>query len=174
MAAAVKVYIATGAGPTNADAEATGIKFNREDTAVGTTPIPKPTAAGTNYSWYKSLFLQVESGGGSTSLSNRKIRFATAPSTGLTGFFKDGGATYAQATTGNKPADNGTTNDATPATWTALSTTFQNWDVATVAATNATRNGNYVLVDAGVSNNYAGGAGSAIALPNLEVQYDEA
>lgn len=174
MAAVVKVYIATGAGPTTADAEATGIKFNREDTAVGTTPIPKPTAAGTNYSWYKSLFLYVESGGGSTSLSNRKIRFATAPTTGLTADFKDGGATYTQATSGNKPADDGTTDGAVPATYTSLTTTFQNYDTASVAATNTTRNGNYVLVVGGVSNNYAGGAGSAVALPNIELQYDEA
>lgn len=174
MAATVKVYINTGAGPTIADAEATGIKFNREDTATGTTPIPKPTAAGTNYSWYKTLMLYVESGGGSTSLSNRGIRFATSPSTGLTGFFKDGSTTYTQATSGNKPADNGTTNDAAPATFTALTTSFQTWNAASAAATNTTRNGNYVQVVAGVSNNYAGGAGSAIALPNIETQYDEA
>jgi hypothetical protein len=118
--------------------------------------------------------LYVESGGGSTSLSNRKIRFATSPSTGLTGFFKDGGTSYTQATSGNKPSDNGSTNDATPSTYTALSTSFQTYDAASAAATNSTRNGNYVLVVGGVSNNYAGGAGSAIALPNTEVQYDEA
>ena len=174
MAATVIIYISTGAGPTNADAEATGIKFNREDTPTGTAPIPKPTAAGTNYSWYKTLYLNVTAGGGTTSLSNRKIRFATSPSTGLTGFFKDGGDTYAQATSGNKPSDNGTTNDATPSTYTALTTSFQNYDTASEAATNSTRNGNYVLAVSGVSNNYAGGAGSAIALPNLELQYDEA
>ena len=174
MAASTKINISTGAGPTNADAEATGIKFNREDTATGTTAVPKPTAAGTNYSFYKTLYLNVESGGGSTSISNRAIRYASSPSAGLTVFFKDGGDTYTQATSGNRPADNGTTNDATPATYTAMTTSFQNYDTASEAATNSTRNGNYVIVAAGVSNNYVGGAGSAIALPNIELRYDEA
>jgi hypothetical protein len=35
-------------------------------------------------------------------------------------------------------------------------------------------NGDYGSVVLGVSNNYAGGAGSAIALPTLTFTYDEA
>lgn len=174
MAAVLTIFVATGAGPTNADAEATGIKFNKEDTAVGTTAIPKPTAAGTVYSWYKTLFLQVVSGGGSTSISNRKIRMASAPSAGLTLNWKDGADTYTQATDSNNPADDGSTDDAVPATWTAMTTSFVTTDATSEAATNSTRSGNYIQVLLGVSNLYVGGAGSAIALPNIEVQYDEA
>ena len=173
MAAVTKINISTGAGPTNADAEATGIKFNREDSVSGTTAIPKPTATGTNYSWYKTLYLNVESGGGSTNILNRKIRMASAPSAGLTLFWKDGADTYTQATSGNKPTDNGTTDDATPSGYTAMTTSFATTDATSEAATNSTRNGNYVNVVCGVSNLYAGGAGSSIALPNIEVQYDE-
>ena len=171
MAATTKINISYGAGPTNADAEATGIKFNRDDTPTGTTPIPKPTAAGTNYSYAKSLYLNVESGGGSTSILNRKIRFATAPAAGLTAFWK-ASASYTQAAA-VAAADNATTNDATPATYTAMTTSFVTYDAATAAAVNATRNGNYVLVAGGVSNLYVGGAGSNIASPNIEIQYDE-
>lgn len=172
MAAVTKIDIATGAGPTNADAEATGIKFNREDTAVGTTAIPKPTATGTNYSYAKTLFLNVESGGGSTSISNRKIRAASAPSTGLYLFWKDGTDTYAQAAD-VLAADEGTTDGATPATWTAMTTSFVTYDATSEAAVNSTRNGNYLLLGLGVGSNYAGGAGSGIALPDVELQYDE-
>lgn len=173
MAATVNARIFTGASEgTGADAE-TGIKFNKEDTQTGTTAISKPSSTGTNYSWKKSLGLRVTAGGGSTSLSNRKIRWASAPSTGLTGFFKDGGATYAQAT-GSDFTDDTTGNATAPSTYTALSTTMQTWDATSEAATDSDRNGNFVLVVLGVGSNYAGGAGSAISLPNLELQYDEA
>lgn len=174
MAATVQARIFTGASEgTGASAEG-GVVFNREDTATGTTAVPKPTATGTNYSWYKNLGLYVTAGGGSTSISNRKIRMATAPSTGLTLHFKDGTTTYTQAASGNKPTDDAAANDATPSTYTAMTTSFQTWDAASAAATNTTRNGNFVKVIGGVANNYAGGAGAGIALPNLELQYDEA
>lgn len=174
MAATLQARIHTGASEgTGASAE-TGVKMNREDTQTGTTPIPKPTATGTAYSWIKNLSLYVTAGGGSTALSNRKIRMATSPSTGLTLDFKDGTNTYTQASSGNKPTDNATTDDAVPATWTGLTTSFQSWDNASAAATNSTRNGNLVQVICGVSNLFVGGAGSATALPNLELQYDEA
>lgn len=175
MAATVQARIFTGASEgTGANAE-TGIKFNREDTQTGTTPIPVPTAAGTNYSWIKNLALYVTAGGGSTSISNRKIRWASAPTTGLTGFFLGDVTSYTQSTSGNKPADNGTTNDAAPSGgFAALTTSFQNYDTASSAATNSTRNGDFVQVVGGVSFLYTGGAGSAIAGPNIELQYDEA
>lgn len=173
MAATVVTYIATGAGPTTADAEATGVVFSREDSATGTTAIPKPTATGTNFSWPKTLFLNVTAGGGSTSLSNRKIRVATAPSAGLELHFKDGADTYSQAAA-EADVDNTSADGAQPTGYTAMTTTFQTWDAVSAAAVDATRNGNYVVVALGVSSNYAGGAGSGIALPDIELQYDEA
>jgi hypothetical protein len=140
---------------------------------AGTSPITKPTAAGTAYSWHKTLLLMVTGHGGATSLSDRKIRFDTAAQTGLYGFFKDGADTYTQATSGNKPADDVTTDGAVPSTWTAISTTFQTWDAASEAAVNSTRNGNFVQVLVGVGSNYAAGAGASIALPDLQLQYLE-
>lgn len=173
MAATVQAQISTGATPTVANAE-TGVAFGLADAQDASgSPILKPSGTGTNYSYYKTLHLQVTAGGGSTSISDRKIRFASTPTTGLYGFFKDGGTTYTQATGANKPADTTASNGAVPSGYTALSTTFQTWDATSAAATTGQRNGNYVIVVVGVGGDYAGGAGSAIALPNIELQYLE-
>lgn len=171
MAATVQAQISTGSGPTVGSAEG-GVTFGRDDSVTSTTPIPKPTSTGTAYSYYKTLHLQVTGGGGSTSISDRQIKWGSSPSTGLYGFFKDGGTSYTQAT-GNLASDSGT-QGATPATWTALTTSPQTWHAGSVAATNSTRNGDYVLTGVGIGDNYAGGAGSAIALPDLVLSYTEA
>ena len=173
MAATVQATVSNSTGPTDTSAES-GIGFGLDDSVTSATSISKPNSAGTAYSWYKMLSLKVTGGGGATSLLNRKIRFATSPSAGLTGFFLTAApSAYTQATGANKPPDNGTTNDATPASYTALTTTMQTYDSATVAATNATKNGKFAQVVVGVSNLFLGGAGSATALPNIEMQYDE-
>lgn len=174
MAAVVQVQISTGAGPTTASAEG-GVTFGRDDTVVSSAAIPKPTAAGTNYSWYKTLLLMVTSGGGTSNLSNRSIRHTTSPGaipTGAKLHFKDGGDTYTQASSGNKPTDNATTDDATPSTYTAMTTSAQVWDASSEAAVNATRNGNMVLAVLGIASTWASGGGS-VALPDLEFGYDE-
>ena len=172
--ATVQARVFTGASEgTGASAEG-GVKFNREDTASGTTPIPKPTATGTNYSWNKNLGLYVTGGGGSTAITNRKVALAAAAATGLTLHFKDGGATYAQATSGNKPTDDGAANGATPTGFTAMTTSYQTWDAASEAATDSDRNGNLVTVVLGVDNTYAGGASTNVTLPDISLQYDEA
>ena len=172
MAATVQARIFTGASEgTGANAE-TGIKFNRDDTATGTTaPIPKPVATGTAFSWPKTLGLYVTAGGGSTTISNRRIKLSTAPATGLELHFNPE-TTYAQATA-VAAADTGT-NGSDPAGYTALTTSDQVWHATGEAATNSDRNGDLVLVALGVSNNYAGGAGTAIALPDIILTYDEA
>lgn len=173
MAATVQATISNSTGPTDASAES-GIGFGLDDAVTATTPIAKPNSAGTNRSWYKMLSLKVTAGGGSTSLLNRKVSWASSPSAGLTGYFLTAApSAYTQASSGNKPADDGTTNDSTPASYTALTTTPQTYDSATVAATNSTKNGKFCQVAIGVSNNYTGGAGSSIALPNITLTYDE-
>src|SRR5438477_166778 len=113
----------------------------------------------------------VTSGGGSTSFTTRQIKFGSAPATGLYGFFKDGGTSYAQAAA-VLAADSGT-QGATPATWTALTTSPQTWDAASAAAVNSTRNGDFVLVGVGLGDQYAAGAGSANACPDLILSYTE-
>ena len=178
MAATLKAYIATGAGPTNASvdsADSGSIAFGRDDSAVSTAPIPIPTATGTHYSYLKYLFLDVTATG-STSVSARKIAWASAPATGITGFFKDQ-ATYTQnngtqgTSAGNYPADAGT-NGATPSGYTALTTSFQQWDNTSVSTGSSGKNGDYCQTVIGVDNTFTGGGGSA-SLPNLQLQYSE-
>ncbi len=175
MAAAVvraSYFGASATEPAGVSAE-TGIKFNREDTQVGTTgPIPIPSTTGTNFSWIKNLALEVTTAG-TTSITNRTVRFASAPTTGIKGHFKYS-ATYAQPASGNKPADDGATNDVTPTGFTVLTAVGQGYDAASVATSSLGRNGGFCVLVLGVSNLYTGGAGSAVALPNIELGYDEA
>lgn len=173
MAATVQITYTNGASTGTDNNAETGVTFGRDDSQVSTTPVPKPTAAGTNRSWYKMFTTKVTAGGGTTSLLNRKVRLASAPATGITAWFlTTAPSAYTQATSGNAPADDATTNDTTPASYTALSTTFQTYDSATVAAANSTRNGKFAQIAAGLSNLFSLGAGSQ-SMPNLEFSYDE-
>jgi hypothetical protein len=170
-AATVRASIATGAGPTLATAES-GYKYNREDTATGTTAIPIPTATGTNYSWLKWLALEV-TGAGTTNITNRRIQLSATETSGL-GIFFQGNATYAQAASGNLPTASGSNGPATPAGFTRATTTAQVYDNGSVATSGTGRNGQYCETTLGVDAAYAGGAGSAIALPDVRLIYDEA
>jgi hypothetical protein len=177
MAATVAAYY-YNASESGANCES-GIKYNRVDTISGTTPIPIPTATGTNFSWHKALSLYCTTGT-STSSSNLNIKLGSSITTGLKlwwNLFHDN--TYHQATTNAAAA--GGTNDATPAgagiygaTWTEILTSNAVYDASGAALTTTTRNGLYCVTCLGVGNNYAGGAGSAIALPNIVLTYDEA
>lgn len=179
MAATVKAYLANSTGPTNASvdsADSASITFGRDDLAISTATIPIPTATGTHYSYLKYLFLDVTVTG-ATNLSNRKVSWASSPATGITGFFKDQ-ATYTQnngtqgASAGNYPADAGT-NGATPAGYTAMTTSPQAWDATSHTSGSSGKNGDYCQTIIGVDNTFTGGGGSA-TLPNVQLQYDEA
>ncbi len=171
MAATVQAQYANGAGPTLANAEG-GSKFNREETLTGTTPIPKPNAAGTNFSYPKVYVLAV-TGTDTTSISNLRHNMASSPAAGLKLWFRDDGVTY-QRPNAVAAADNATTDDATPAGYTVESTTPSSWDAGSYSTSSTGRKGDYLSVALGVSNLYLGGAGGAIALPNEVLTYDEA
>lgn len=172
MAAVVRISGATGAGPTLATAEGGVLKYGRDGLITSAVAIPKPTAAGTNYSWHKVLLLEVTTVDAATSISNRRINHASAPATGITTGYRDDANTYTQ------PAaltDNATVNDALPTGFAAmpLSGAAYVYDAAAVAASALGRNGEYVSVYAGVSALYAGGANAALALPSISMLYDE-
>src|SRR5688572_13479213 len=104
MAATVRVdyYGASASEPAGSTAES-GITFNLEDTKTGTTaPVQIPTATGTNFSWLKQIALNVTASD-STTLSNRRIKMNSSPTTGLAIHFLQSG-TYVQAASGNKPS----------------------------------------------------------------------
>lgn len=171
-AATVQAQIATGASPSYANAE-TGAKWNREDSLAGTTPVPIPTVTGTNFSWIKNFALVV-TGTGTTTMSNRRVNYSGSPATGLGLFFKDVAvASYAQAASGNKPTDSGS-NGATPAGYTAMSSSTQLWDNTSVSTGSTGVNGDLCVCVLGVDHTYSGGPGSAQAAPSLVFSYDEA
>lgn len=170
-AAVVRASVWTGSSPTAATAE-TGIVFNRAESATSTTEtIPKPTSTGTNYSWPKVLALEVTTVG-TTTINNRRVHRASAPSAGLTMWYRDDGGTYNRPTA-VAAADNTSTDDATPSGYTAMPSSATQYDNTSVATSSTGKNGDYVSVALGVSNLYVGGAGSGIALPNIVLTFDE-
>jgi hypothetical protein len=176
MAASIKAYLSTGATEATARADAeSGIKFNRADSQSGTTPIPIPTATGTNYSYYKSLYLYCDSAtGAGTSISAKKVRLNGAPATGLAVVYKNVTDTYAQATAVLAADASGGSPPATPATWTAMTTSDVEYDAAADTSANATRMGDILQVGLAVGSNYAGGGGSAQTVPSIIFTYPEA
>lgn len=175
-AATCQAQYGNGASVSWASAEG-GAKFNREDTLTGTTPVPIPTATGTKFSWIKHLCLAV-TGTGTTAITNRRISMSTTTATGLALYWIiNAVASYAQASGTNMPADSGS-QGATPTragsypasgTYTAVTTTPAQYDNTSVATSGSGPNGAMVLVVLGVSDNFAGGPGSATTLPNLTI-----
>jgi hypothetical protein len=171
MAATVRLSYASSTGPTLASAEG-GIKYNREETLNGTTaPVPRPTATGTAFSYSKPFRLEV-TGTDATNLSNLRLHYSgAAPATGLALWYRDDGTTY-QRGNALAAADSGS-NGATPAGYSAMPSSPTQYDSGSYSAGTTGGKGDYFSTALGVSNNYAGGAGSAIALPDLVVTYDE-
>ena len=153
-----------------------GAKFNLEDTLTGTTPIQIPTATGTNFSWIKNFALDVTTAG-TTSISNRRIYLASAPTSGMNVFYKSvATGSYAQAASGNRPASSGS-NGATPAGYTAMATSLGGstaYDASSVSTATQGVNGSLAVCVSSVDFSFAGGPGSATALPNITLTYDEA
>lgn len=171
-ACTAQAQIGTGGSVSWANVE-TGVTFNLADSATSTTPISIPTATGTNFSWIKNFAIAVTVTG-TTNMTNRTIRMGSSPSTGLALFFKDvAQASYAQAASGNRPSSSGS-NGATPAGYTAMTTSPQQWDNTSHATSSTGPNGDMCVCVLGVDFTYAGGAGSAVSLPNIVLSYDEA
>ncbi len=172
MAAVVRASYASGAGPALSNAE-TGAKYNREESLAGaTTPITVPLSTGTAFSYPKVFRLEVTTIDAATSISNFRHRISAATGTGLRLWFRDDAAVYTQVTA-VAAADAGT-NDSTPAGYTAAPTTDTVYDAASYSAGTTGGKGDFIRYALGVSNLYAGGAGSAVALPSLILTFDEA
>lgn len=172
MAATVRISYASGAGPTLATAES-GIKWNQEESLAGTgAPIPRPTATGTEFSWPKVFRLEVTASD-STSGSNFRVSYeGSAPATGLALWWKDDSSSYTQVSAeADSPSGS---NGATPTGYNDLTATPEAYDATGASFGSTGGKGDYFRVALGVANSYAGGAGSAIALPSLELTYDEA
>lgn len=180
-AATVQLQVFSGADSAAAGVSGeSGFKYNRENSVSGTTPIPIPTAAGTNYSWIKNLGLAVTATG-TTSMSNRRIQLSVADNTGLGIFFQAvAPGSYVQPAVGNMPASSASNGPATPAGYTRATTSLLAYDSTNTTATSVTgRNGNYCQTVLGVDSS-APGAGNNVALGtggstmDLRLVYDEA
>ena len=170
-AATAQGQLGTGATVSWANAEG-GIVFNLNDTISGTTPIAIPTATGENYSWIKNLVIAVTVAG-TTTFSNRTVKMSTTATTGLYLYWKAVAvASYAQAASGNRPASSGS-NNSTPAGYTLMTTTATQYDGSSVSSGSTGPNGSMCVCAMGCDNLYLGGAGSAISLPSIILQYDE-
>jgi hypothetical protein len=172
-------YGASVSEPAGTDAT-TGIRFNREDTQMGTAgaiPIPQ-SGAHTYFSYYKQVALAVTVTDPVTQISNRTVKIATNVSlpTGVFLYFL-GGAGYRQATGSSAPQD-AAANQATPldpsgdGTYAVMTLVAQPYDPAPVPSANSGRNGSFVRLVFAVDSRYTGGAGM-LTLPNIIVGYDE-
>lgn len=176
MAASILVYHSHGAtiSTTQGTAEG-GIKFNRSDDELTTSPVPIPTSTGTNYSYYKSMYLYCNSAtGAGTSITNRTIQLAGSPATGLAVLYKDVTTTYTQAAAVLAADASGGSPPATAATYTAMTTSPVSYQAGSVTSANNTRMGDILQVGLAVGSNYAGGGGTAQTVPSMTWGYDEA
>lgn len=174
--------------PVYTDIEAPGVlHFNRQDDEAIGSPVVAPSGSlHSTYSNYKSLRLNV-SVAGTTTVSNLRVRTVSAMPTGL-GLFglTTAPSSYTQctgagATQGNRPADSTAALTAspapnTPASYSAVpaSPSSLQFDSASYATTATGAFGKFCQLVGGISDQYVGGAGSAIAVPQIQVQYDEA
>lgn len=110
-----------------------------------------------------------------SNLSNFTIkRTSGSEPTGIYEYFKGvAQASYVQAATGNQVADGGT-NGAVPATYTAMTTSAQQWYAGPVSANSTGLKGDMVYLLLGVGYDYVGGGNSNLSLTGLTAAYDEA
>lgn len=173
MAATIRIsyYGGNASEPAGATAES-GFKFNRADSLSGTTPVVKPSATGTAFSFVKQLALEV-TGTSATTIGTLRVKLGSSLTSGLTvGFL--GHATYLDQTGGTGAGSDSGSNGAVPSGYTAATTSYQTYDSATGISVNSTgRKGNFCRLVAGVDNSYAGGAGSVTAMPDVSIEYTE-
>lgn len=178
MAMTVQIVQATGAGPSFGSV--TAVKWSRVDDAAGATPIPTPTATGTNFSYVKSFLVEITAVGG-LSMSDVKVgKVAAETTTGTKLWHRTDHAegSYVQATAA--PAATGDNNVTAP----VIPAGGNNSAVAALpligsasvysAGPHSTtgRKGNLVEVALGVDATNTT-AGSAVATPTLRWTWTE-
>lgn len=110
MAMTVEIDIKTGAGPTTASV--TAVKWNRVDTAAGTTVIPTPTATGTNFSFVKTFVVNITATGSLTMTDIKFGKVANETTTGTKLWYTSEHSSYTQATAA--PGATGDNNSTAP------------------------------------------------------------
>lgn|SRR5262249_17606052 len=173
MAMTVQIDIGIGATPTYTNG-ITSVKWNLEDTQSGTTAIPTPTSTGTNFSFVKSMKIDIVTVA-SLNMTNVKIgKVAAETTTGTKLWHVTSHTTYVQATAA--PTATGDNNVTAPTINGAASTALPLIGSASVYGTgpfNTTgKQGNFVEVALGVDATNTT-AGTTVATPTLRWQWTE-
>lgn len=172
MAMTVQIDLLTGSGPTFTSVSSA--KFNREDTQSGTTPIPTPTATGTNFSYVKTFQVEITATG-SLSMTNIKVGKVTSESiTGTKLWHATSHSSYTQATT--PPTATSDNNSTAPTLNGATATALPLIGSASVYAAGAfssnAKVGNMVEIVVGIDATNTT-AGTAVSIPTLRWQWTE-
>jgi hypothetical protein len=175
VVAEIAYYGGAASEPAGVNAE-TSIKFNKVDTKDGTTPpVVKPaTADGTAFSYIKCLAIKVTTADAAVNLSNYRVYLGGTPSTGLVIAADLTAGAYIDQTGGTGAGADSGSDGALPTGFTALSTTPQQYDAGPDSGSGTGRKGDFCNVVLAVDTTYAGGGGSAISLPTLSIDFDEA
>lgn len=173
MAMVTAINNNTGSGPTAASVSS--VVWNRVDSASGTTAIPTPTSTGTNFSFVKSLVMNITT---TNSLSMTNILFgkvAAETTTGTKLWQSVAHSSYTQATAA--PTSTSDNNVTAPTVNSAAATAVQliSAPPSTYAAGpfSSTGNaGNFVEVCLGIDSTNTT-AGTSVATPTLEWSWTE-
>jgi len=171
----VQIDIATLGTPTWTT-NITSCKWSLDDAQSGTTPIPTPTATGTNFSFVKSFKVDITNVGASLTMTNVKIGTTTSPATGLK-LWHQKHTTYTQATAApTSTGDNNSTAPTINGTAAVAGGMVLIGSAAVLLAgpfTTTGRQGDHIEVCLGVDNGNTG-SGSTVAVPTLRFQWTEA
>jgi hypothetical protein len=179
MAMTVQIVQGTGGSPTWA--QVTAIKWNRTDDAATASAIPTPTATGTNFSFVKSMMVNITAVGG-LSMTNILVgKVANEATTGTKLWHRTDHAegSYVQATAAPAPTgDNNSTAPVIPAGGNNTSVIalplIGSASVYSAGPHNTTgRKGNMVEMCLGVDSGNTT-AGSAVSTPTLRWSWTEA
>ncbi len=176
MAMTVQIDNLTGAGPSSA--AVTAVKWNRVDTAAGTTVIPTPTATGTNFSFIKTFRIDITVTGSltMTGITFGKVANETTTGTKLWYTSEHAVGSYVQATAApTATGDNNVTapdiNSGSSEAAVPLISGASPYDAGPYSTTGA--KGNIVVVVLGVDATNTT-AGASTATPTLRWQWTEA
>lgn len=175
MAMTTQIDILTSTGPTVASV--TSVVWNRVDAASTATVIPAPTATGTNFSYIKTLQMEITATG---SLSMTNILFGKVANESVTGtklwrVTSHAVGSYVQATaaptaTGDNNVTAPTMNSATGVALELISAPPSAYAAGAFSSTG--RVGNLVEVCLGVDATCVT-AGAAVATPTLRFSWTE-
>jgi hypothetical protein len=174
---AMTVQISNGTGATTGTwAAVTAVKWNQVDSAVGTTPIPTPTATGTNFSYVKSFQIEITVVA-SLNMSNVKVgKVAAETTTGTKLWHVVSHSSYAQATAApTSTGDNNVTGPTLNGAAAVAGGLALIGSAAVYAAgpfNTVARQGNIVEISLGVDATNTT-AGATVATPTLRWQWTE-